>query len=206
LHGTIDGAGIPSNGARLFTMRDFCNCKGPIVAGHIHICGCYGGYFYYSGSVMRWKYGEEQEKGFMIVLYDLDTRKHYSHMIPVYSFRYDTVNVDHLLMNDPKDIIDYINNLKQKENIDHLRIEFSDSIPSANMEVLRRYYQNNDSIKLHMKRSKKVAEVVAPEVLTQYHYILDNNLSEFEILARYINEKENATIVTADQIIALMKE
>ena len=206
LHGTIDGAGIPSNGARLFTINDFCNCKGPIIAGHIHICGCYNKYFYYTGSILRWKYGEEQEKGFMVVLYDLDSRQHYAHMIPVYSFRYDTINIDDILLNDPKEVIDYINNLKTVQCIDHLRIEFTDNIAAENMEIIRNYYRNNNTIKLHMKKQKPKNEIEVSEVANQYHYILDDNLSEFEIMARYINERENAAVITADEIIALMKE
>lgn len=206
LHGTIESAGIPSNGARLFTMNDFCNCRGPIVGGHIHICGCYNKYFYYTGSLLRWKFGEEQEKGFMVVLYDLDSRQHYAHMIPVYSFRYETINIDDILQNDPKDVIKYINELKQTQNIDHLRIEFTDNISSENMEIIRNYYRNNNAIKLHIKKQKIESGIENIEVANQYQYILDDNLNEFEIMARYINERENSKVITADEIIALMNE
>lgn len=210
MHGTIKGAvyGDNSGQSRLFTINDFGNCLGPIISGHVHVAGCFEKYFYYGGSPIRWKFGEEEEKGFLIVLYDMDTRYHYTHMIPVYSFRYDTINIDDLIANDPKDIIEYINNLKEKENIDYIRIEFGEDFPRDNIELLKAYYQTNGKIKMKMARSKQISQEnnFNTQLYDQYSYMFDKNLSPYDILARYINEQENSVIVTGDQIKELVED
>lgn len=210
MHGTIKGAvyGDNSGQSRLFTINDFGNCLGPIISGHVHVAGCFEKYFYYGGSPIRWKFGEEEEKGFLIVLYDMDTRYHYTHMIPVYSFRYDTINIDDLIANDPKDIIEYINNLKEKENIDYIRIEFGEDFPRDNIELLKAYYQTNGKIKMKMTRSKQISQEnnFNAQLYDQYSYMFDKNLSPYDILARYINEQENSVIVTGDQIKELVED
>lgn len=210
MHGTIKGAvyGDNSGQSRLFTINDFGNCLGPIISGHVHVAGCFEKYFYYGGSPIRWKFGEEEEKGFLIVLYDMDTRYHYTHMIPVYSFRYDTINIDDLIANDPKDIIEYINNLKEKENIDYIRIEFGEDFPRDNIELLKAYYQANGKIKMKMTRSKQISQEnnFNTQLYDQYSYMFDKNLSPYDILARYINEQENSVIVTGDQIKELVED
>lgn len=210
MHGTIKGAiyGDNAGQSRLFNINDFGNCLGPIISGHVHVAGCFEKYFYYGGSPIRWKFGEEQEKGFLVVLYDLDSRYHYTHMMPVYSFRYDTINIDDLMTNDPKDIIEYINNLKEKENIDYIRIEFSEEFPTDNVELLKAYYQTNGKIKMKMNRSKqKIQEdKINTQLYDQYSYMFDKNLSPYDILARYINEQENAVLVSGDQIKQLVED
>ena len=210
MHGTIKGSVYGDNAgqSRLFSINDFGNCLGPIISGHVHVAGCFEKYFYYGGSPIRWRFGEEAEKGFLIVLYDLDSRYHYTHLIPVYSFKYDTVNIDDLMTNDPKDIIEYINNLKEKENIDYLRIEFNEKFPSDNIELLKAYYQTNGKIKMKLNRSKSYMESksVDSKKYNEYSYMFDKNLSPYDILARYINEQENSVIITGDQIKELLQD
>lgn len=211
MHGTIKGAvyGDTVGQSRLFNIDDFRNCLGPIISGHVHIAGCYNQYFYYGGSPIRWKFGEEEEKGYLVVLYDLDKGYHYAHMMPVYSFRYDTINIDELMTQDPKDVIQYINTLKEKENIDHLRIEFSEKFPTDNLELLKSYYQNNGRIKLKLNKSKNQSvseDMIDTSIVDQYGYIFDSNMSPYDILARYINEQENSKVISADIIKELMEE
>lgn len=210
MHGTIKGSVYSDNAgqSRLFSINDFGNCLGPIISGHVHVAGCFEKYFYYGGSPIRWRFGEEAEKGFLVVLYDLDNRYHYTHLIPVYSFKYDTVNIDDLMANDPKDIIEYINNLKEKENIDYLRIEFNEKFPSDNIELLKAYYQTNGKIKMKLNRSKSYMESksVDSKKYNEYSYMFDKNLSPYDILARYINEQENSVIINGDQIKELLQD
>ena len=79
---------------KIFTMDDFVNCKGYILAGHVHTPGCFGGYFYYCGSPYVWKFGEEEQKGFFISFYNQNTRQHYCHFQPIECNKYVTVNLD----------------------------------------------------------------------------------------------------------------
>lgn len=209
MHGTIKGAiyGDNAGQSRLFSIEDFGNCLGPIISGHVHVAGCFNNYFYYGGSPIRWKFGEEQEKGFLIVLYDLDKRYHYTHLVPVYSFRYDTINIDDIMTNDPKDVIQYINDLQEKDNIDYIRITLSEEFPSDNIELLKSYYQNNGKIKLKLTKSKQqiAKESMDNKLYEEYSYIFDKNLSPYEILAKYINDQENSVLVSADVIKDLVE-
>lgn len=211
MHGTIKGAVYKDNvgQGRLFTIEDFCNCMGPIISGHIHTGGCFYSYFYYTSSPIRWKFGEEGPKGFLIVLYDMDTRKHYVHMEEVTSFRYDTINLDELIASDPSDIINYINTLKEKEGIDYLRIEFTKDINSDNLDVLKQYYRNNGTIsfKINPKSSKQIAlENGNKELYDEYSYLFDPNMSEYDKLAKYINTQMGYAYITGDTIKEIVLE
>lgn len=211
MHGTIKGSVYGDNvkEGRLFTIDDFKYCNGPIISGHIHTGGCFDRDFYYTGSPIRYKFGEENTKGFLILLYNLDTRQYYMHLEPIESFRYDTISLDRLVLSDPKEIIDYINDLKEKENIDYLRIEIPQSYSQENSEILKNYFRNRQDIKFKIDRNKKTDEVIEnkeSELYDKYNYIFDHNLSEFEILARYINDKEGYVIVEADTIKKLLEE
>lgn len=211
MHGTIKGSVYGDNvkESRLFTIDDFKYCVGPIISGHIHTGGCFDRDFYYTGTPIRYKFGEENTKGFLILLYDLDSRRYHMHLEPIESFRYDTVSIDDLLLSDPKEVIDYINNLKEKENIDYLRIQISPSYSQEHTEILKTYFRNRQDVKFKIEKSKKLEQEIVSkesELYEQYSYIFDPNMSEYEILARYINDKEGYVIVEADMIKKLIEE
>lgn len=204
LHGTMEGSVYGNNAgmSRLFNIEDFKNCLGPIFAGHIHVPGCYNKDFYYCGSPLRWKFGEEQTKGFMICLYDMDTRRYYTKLVPVYSFKYDTVNIDEIICNDPKDVISYINDLKENEGIDYLRLTFTREVPSENMDVIREYYRTNGKIKFKaaQKETANINDLTKGadnQTLDRYNYLFDTSLTEYDKLSMYIQEQEGLVIPSA---------
>ena len=154
MHGTIKGAihgadyeDLNSKREPVFSIDSFKNCLGPIIAGHVHTPGCFSSHIYYNGSPIRWQFGEESEKGFNIVLHNLDTHQYYVHHEEIKSFRYDTVNLDHMIKQDPKDIITYVQGLKE-QGIDHIRLEFTKENEEV-LSILRNYYKTSRSIKLH---------------------------------------------------------
>ena len=99
IHGTFKGAVYGDNvgAGRLLTPEDFIYCKGVAIAGHVHKSGCFNGFFYYCGCPYRWKFGEEEEKGYILLSHDLDTQIHYVQFEPIKSFRYDTIYLDELV-------------------------------------------------------------------------------------------------------------
>ena len=211
MHGTIKGAIYGDNvkEGRLFTIDDFKYCLGPIVSGHVHTGGCFEKDFYYTGSPIRYKFGEEGTKGFLILLYDLDSRRYIMHLEPIESFRYDTISIDDILLSDPKEIIDYINDLKEKENIHYLRIIISSNFSIENAEIIKSYFRNRQDIKFKIEKNKKIQDEIVnreSELYEQFNYIFDQNLSEYEILARYINDREGSIIVEADMIKNILEE
>lgn len=206
MHGTIKGSvyGDTVGQSRLFTIEDFINCRGPIISGHVHTGGCFNGYFYYTGSPLRWKYGEEETKGFLVVLYNLDSREHYVHLEEIKSFRYDTINLDELISSNPDDIIRYINQL-QSEGIDNIRIEFTKEIPTDNLNILRNYYRTNGHIKFKIGDKKKnlLKDSLSKsdsDIYDEFSFIFDNSLDAYDKTAKFIMKNEPDFFITGEEI------
>lgn len=210
VHGTFKGAIYGDNvgNGRLLTPEDFIYCKGVAIAGHVHKSGCFNGFFYYCGCPYRWKFGEEEEKGFLLLAHDLDTQIHYVHFEPIQSPRYDTIYLDTLVSEDPKQIIDYINKLKIEKGIDYIKVRFRVPIPGYNKTIINNYYRNNPTSFVEFMDIKEVEEQKKTEQLqsTQYSYLLDNSISDFERFVRYINESEGYEFITVQKLTELLNE
>lgn len=205
MHGTIKGSiygDTVAAGGRLFTIDDFKLCRGPIISGHVHTGGCFDTYFYYTGSPYTWQFGEEGEKGYLLVMHDLDSGYHYCKLMPIKSFRYITIAVDTLLYSDPRDIINHISQIKKDENIDYIRIQFS-NISDETRAIIRDYYKNEMDVKLQFpdRATSKVIEAASNnEDYEKYSFIFNKNLTPYQILAQYINIQENSEIITAEEL------
>ena len=211
MHGTVQGAVYGDNAgeSRLFRPEDFGLCMGPVIAGHVHPGGCFNSFMYYNGSPIRWSFGEEGPKGFQIVLYDMDTRKYYIYLEQIASFRYDTITIDELLCTDPKKVIEYIDNLKAKENIDYIRLKCKltpDLEP--NMKIIQEYYRTNKTVKFKIDKvmtdeEKSIAEKNT-DLYNKYSYVFDKSMSAYDILAKYIMDNEDGIFITGEDIKKLV--
>lgn len=210
LHGTFEGAVYGNNvgNSRLFTIHDFDMCTGFMVGGHVHTPGCHKGYFYYTGSPYRWKFGEEEAKGFLTTVLDLGTKRHYVHFNAIISNRYDTIKIDDLLSNDPKDIIEYINKLQKDQGIDYLKIKFNVPMEGANKVVIDNYYRNNPRTFvefLDVMEEKKIQDKQNGVVSKEYDFILDNKLSDLEKFVMYVNLNEGSEFITIDKLREILE-
>ena len=214
LHGTIKGsfkgseiATLNSNHAPVFGIQSFCNCKGPILCGHYHVPGCYEGYMYYNGSPLRFAFGQEEEKGFLITLYNTQSRRHYTELIPIDSYIYKTINIDHLINEDPKKIIQFIKDTKTNERIDFIRVQFNNS--NDNMNVVRSYFRNVADVKLHelgkVKQQQQAVDEGVLEQNKQYSYILDPEIDDYTKFVMYMNQNEGYDFITKDELISLLE-
>ena len=211
VHGTFKGAVYGDNvgNGRLLTPQDFIYCKGVAISGHVHKSGCFNGFYYYCGCPYRWKFGEEEEKGFLILLHDLDTQIHYVQFEPITSFRYDTIYLDTLVSEDPKVIIDYINTLKREQGIDYIKVRFRIPIPGYNKTIINNYYRNNSNTFVEFIDIKEEGEIRKNEILqsdSKYTYLMDNSISDFERFVRYVNESEGYQFITVDKLTELLNE
>lgn len=219
MHGTLEGSiyGTQesekhSDKAPIFTIDDFCMCRGPIISGHVHDPNCYKRHFYYCGSPYTWKHGEAERKGFLINIHNLETHEYYIHLQEVMGFRFVTVDLDHLLSNDPKNIISYIDNLKAN-GIYNLRVRFNnedlDDVQASNLQIVKTHYRNTSDISIKSTdKKKKQIEQSNQQVLDkykEYQFINDKSLDEFDILSKYINQKKGEVYVTADEIRELFE-
>ena len=215
LHGTIKGsfkgsevATLNSNHAPIFSLDAFKYCNGPIICGHYHIPGCYNGYMYYNGSPLRFRFGEEEDKGFLVTLYNTETRMHYTELIPIDSYIYHTININHLLNEDPKKIIEYIKKEKEVNKIDFIRVQFNNR--TENMNIVRNYFKNNGTVKLQeldkKEKENEMIDNIVLEKMNEYSYILDSNIDDYTKMTMYINQNEGYEFITTDELISLLEE
>ena len=211
VHGTFKGAVYGDNvvAGRLLTPQDFIYCKGAAIAGHVHKSGCFNSFFYYCGCPYRWKFGEEEEKGYLLVSHDLDTQIHYVQFEKIESFRYDTIYLDQLVSEDPKKIIDYINNLKAERGIDFIKVRFRVPIPGYNKTIINNYYRNINNTFVEFMDINETEELRKQELIkqdSQYNYLIDKSISDFERFVRYINESEGYEFITVQKLSEILSE
>lgn len=210
VHGTFEGSvygNLTSGSSRLLTADDFKYCTGVAISGHVHKPGCFQGFYYYCGCPYRWKFGEEEEKGYIILAHDLDTQVHYVDFRPIKSFRYDTIFLDQLVSEDPKIICDYINQRRINEGIDFIKVKFRVPIPGYNKTIINNYYRNNGHTFVEFMDAVEIEKQKQQQTImndAQYSYLLDNSISDFERFVRYVNEKEGHEFITVHQLTDLL--
>lgn len=214
LHGTFRGSfkgtevATLKNSSPIFSINNFQNCAGPILMGHYHIPGCYEQYAYYNGSALRFAFGEEQEKGFLVTIYNPVTRYHYTELVPIRSHSYITINIDDIVNNDPKDIIEYIKNEKESRGIDYIRVQFK--CATDNMNIVRNYFRNNGFVKFQeLNKKDREMQQVDEEIIKKnekYSYILDPSISDYDKFVTYMNQNEGYEFITTDDLIKLLEE
>ena len=198
---------LDSNREPVFDINSFKFCNGPIICGHVHTPKCYDYHMYYCGSPIRWQFGEEETKGFIICLFDTVTHKYYVHLEEVTSFRYDTITLDSLVSYDPKSIISYINNLQATKGIDYLKVKFIENFDG--LPIVKQYYKNKMNVVID---SSNVAfQEIAQQnqqnfqEFEEYKYVLDKNLSPLDIFVRYINQQKQDTYISVDELRKILE-
>lgn len=211
VHGTFEGSvygNLTSGSSRLLTAADFKYCTGFAISGHVHKSGCFQGFYYYCGCPYRWKFGEEEEKGFLIVAHDLDTQIHYVDFQPIESFRYDTIYLDELVSEDPKKICDYINQRRINDGIDYIKVKFRVPVQGYNKTVINNYYRNNPTTFVEFMAADEIEKQKQENIIknSQYDYLIDSSISDFERFVRYVNDKEGCEFITVQKLTELLGE
>ena len=208
MHGTMAGAiygkdqsDLNSIREPVFSMQDFQYCAGPIIAGHVHTPQCIQSHFYYCGSPYRWQFGEEQEKGYIILLQDIKNGMYAVKYNTIVSDTYVTLDIDDIANNDPNDIIHWIDEQVKSRHIDYVRILFT-SMSEANINVLQTYYRNNRNVTLLNKaKSDKIVKDMeeVQDHYSEYAYLFNKNITPEEKLVQYINQCKGSTFITVDE-------
>lgn len=211
MHGTIVGSVYGANDINLdtkkspvFGLENFCNCRGPIVAGHVHTGGCFEKYMYYCSSPIRYKFGEEEPKGFIILLHNRLNHSHYVHFEEIISFKYDTIRLDALIdinYKDPNYLKSYIDNLISN-GIDHIRLIFN-NIPEETVIIIKQAYATNSLVAFKEEKRENITTSTIEEIEKKYEkldFLLDNSLNEYDKLVRYINYNKGSEYITVDKL------
>lgn len=201
----LDKEDLDSVREPVFSMDDFINCAGPIISGHVHTPGCHEVYFYYCGCPYRWEFGQEEEKGFIILLHNTVTREHAVHFQPIKSFRYDTINLDDMIEGDPQVIIEYIDKL-QKNGIDHIRIQLTKN-SEDNLSVLKTFYRTNSNVKIDVNfKNEEVVKNIKKldEKYKNYEYLKSASEPECK-LVQYMDQCEGSAFITVDELKEILR-
>ena len=182
-------------------------CKGQVYFGHYHINTNINNKVFYVGSYSRYKFGEEEAKGF----YEISTNgNHYvNHFVEnvstekyvqiPYSFNNDIFKSDTDVLSKLKDII----RKKDLSDIDHLKLIFNipDEYPNPEffINLVNDVFRDRDDIKVEItngyivtKRSSTKEEV--KEVLNTYPYIFEKNSTAEENISYFIRDRYNKDV------------
>ena len=212
LHGTFEGSVYKDQTntfGRLFTFRDFNMCTGLMVAGHIHKPGCFQKYFYYCGNPYRWKFGEEEAKGFLVVMHDLDTGFHDVHFEEIDSAKYITVELDQIISRDPREVIDYINNLKATQGIDYLKIKFKYPVDGPDKVIINNYYRTNGSTNvefLNLVEEQQAKASSSGDMDKDLLFLIDDKAPAINKYVAYVNMQEGYEFITVEKLNEILAE
>jgi hypothetical protein len=208
VHGTFKGAVYGDNAGmgRLLTPEDFTYCRGVAISGHVHKSGCFSGFYYYCGCPYRWKFGEEEDKGFLLLVHDLDTQIHYVEFREIKSDRYITLSVDDLTSQDPQTIINYLEKMRYETGAEYVKIRVSDRHVTGNAKtIINQYYRNNKNTFIEFQNNNKLADGIdkkdlAEKVQDSYNYLVDDKISDLERFVMFVNDNEGEQFVTVEKL------
>jgi hypothetical protein len=209
VHGTFEGSVYGNNVSqgRLLTAQDVIYCKGFAISGHVHRMGCFAGFYYYCGCPYRWKFGEEEDKGYLLLAHDLDTQLHYVQFMPMKSDTYITIYVDELLSEEPQKLIAYIDNEKRTKGIDYIKVRVRVPISGTEKNIISQYYRNSDNTFVEFLDRKEVQkEKIKEETENSYNYLMDDKISDLEKFCMYVNEHEGEHFVTPIRLKQMLSE
>lgn len=217
VHGMYKGAvyqqdsnDLNSMKAPTFEYGDFRMCSGPVLFGHVHTPGCFNSHVYYSGSPLRWCFGEEEDKGFLYVAIDMDTKRYYPYFWTIESYKYSTINLDHMIGQDPNTVIEYVKSLQAK-GIHNIRLEFNKPMTDAevaNFNIIKSFYKDNPVVKIKadlLKQVNGITEKEMTEKMEKYSYLMDPTLNEYQIFTRYLNEQKGYEYITTEELLQILK-
>ena len=210
MHGTVVGSvygaskeDLNSSKYPIFSIDSFAGCRGPIICGHVHKAMCLNGYIYYCSNPIRYRFGEEEDKGFCIVLHDRFTGYHNLQFIPIESFRYDTIDIRTLQYSDPNTVIQYLDNLLTN-GVDNIRIDFSDLNEPAVQKIIEQYYANNPSIVIKRYVEKNTPTINTTEDIEKKYsnldFLLDPTLDGYSKFVQFINYNMGTQYITVEQL------
>lgn len=214
MHGTVVGSVYGANKEDLdssrypvFSIDSFGGCKGPIIAGHVHKAMCLNGYIYYCSNPIRYKFGEEEDKGFCIVLHDRVNGYHNLQFMPIESFRYDTIDIRTLEYSDPNSVIQHLDNLLIN-GIDNIRIDFSELNEPACQKIIEQYYSTNPAVSIKRFVEKNSPSVnTTEEIENKYSdldFLLDPTLDEYSKFVQFINHNMGNQYITVERLKSVL--
>jgi DNA repair exonuclease SbcCD nuclease subunit len=184
--------------APIFDSKQLINsCKGPVFFGHIHIRTTVREHLYYPGSFSRWRFGEEDPKGWYLCIYDMDSHKYINTFIEnTLAPEYTTVSLEltEYYAEHPEKIEAVVKQLPAE----HLRLQITvGEVDSAfALKYLTDVYGKGSRVKLDIKnREKELLDEHENEVMERlkdkYGFVFDDSLTLAEVIQKFIKAKKD---------------
>ena len=199
---------------KVFTTKELDKvCKGEVYFGHYHINIETDDKFFSIGSFSRWRYGEEERKGFYIVECNSD-KERYSHeyIENTLAKDYKTIRIGYnneVFTNEDKlkESIDGFNNMIKREAYDNIRVVFN--IPSniehpeSTINYIKETLKKSDKIKVeivngYIDEKRKMQKEKVNETNQLYSFIFDKNLPLEDKTSKFISITYNKEISSSD--------
>lgn len=182
-------------------------CDGPIIFGHIHKSQKIRNRIMYTGSFTRSRYGEEEDKGFIIATYETENNStDFKFIINDKATKFDTVlildtsEIFSLLLNEQ---IQFIKEMISTYKKDKLRIKinipknydntkvFIDSVTTVfgNMENVDIVIMDNTK-----EETKQKTKEIVDKLMLKYNFIFDKSISYEEKIQQFIYNKKGEKI------------
>ena len=112
-----------------------------------------------------------------------------------------------MINSDPKDIINYVSKLRQ-QGIDYVKIRFTGTSP--NIGIIKKYYKNDFNIVVDASDAQFQETIrenqKANDQFKEYDYLMDPNLSPYEIFTRYVNQCKGEQFITVDELEKILSD
>lgn len=214
IHGTVVGSVYGASKEDLnsvkypvFSIDSFSSCRGPIICGHVHKAMCLNGYIYYCSNPIRYKFGEEEDKGFCIMIHDRLNGYHHMQFMPIESFRYDTIDIRTLQYSDPNAVIQHLDYLLAN-GVDNIRIDFSDLNEPTVQKIIEQYYSANPAVVIKRYVEKNTPAVNTTEDIENKYsdldFLLDPTLDSYSKFVQFINHNMGTQYITVEQLKSVL--
>lgn len=214
MHGTVVGSVYGANKEDLnsskypvFSIDSFAGCRGPIISGHVHKAMCLNGYIYYCSNPVRYRFGEEEDKGFCIVLHDRYTNRHSFNFIQIESFRYDTIDIRTLQWSEPDKVIAHLDYLLAN-GVDNIRIDFSSLAEPTIQKIVEQYYANNPNVSIKRYVEKNSPQINTTEEFEKQYaeldFLMDPTLDDYTKFVHFINYNMGTQYITVEKLKSIL--
>jgi len=184
--------------------------KGPMISGHWHVKNEHKS-LYYVGSYDRWKFNEEEDKGFIYGEIDTDTNEYFIHRVnnPL-ATQYKTIIVSSDEYSTPEQfasLSNMINDYLKDDSEIKLRVSYllssNNDEALVNYNIFQRQYSTCKQVKIEIKdlvkrEAKKVKKKQVEIEASKYQYIFDSDLKNIpNIVHQFILDNKSVDIPTA---------
>jgi hypoxanthine phosphoribosyltransferase len=152
---------------------------------------------YYPGSFSRWRFGEEDPKGWYLCIYDKANMKYMNKFIENdLASEYITVSME--LTEEYAERPDLIETVLNHIDADHIRLQIAigEVDSSFALKYLTDTYGKGSKVKIDIKnREKELAEEHENEVMEKlkdkYGFVFDESLTLAEVIQKFIKAKKD---------------